>query len=231
MTGRTSRPRDEGFYDSVEACRLTRVPPSTLQYWVRVGIVTPSRRVVDAQSRVVREGYSLEDLGYIRLLHHLRQQRDGRRVPTEDAVRFLRAMLDKLGPPGPAWAEARVFVEGNRVYLWEADEWETVEARAVGHGEAALQRVVDTWFGDAFLNLRDSADSILIPPDLMSHIEINPQVMDGAPVIRGTRIPTQTIRRMVKALPKSEVLASYPFLSPTQVDAALEHEQYLDRAA
>ena len=222
-----SRPGDSGFYGPVEACRLTRVPLSTLRYWVKAGIITPSRRLVGAQTRVCRDGYSLADLGYIRLLHQLRT----RGVPTEDAVRFLNAMLDMIGPPGPSWAEVRVWVDGKRVYLFEAGEWATMEAQRLTRRGAALQRVADTFFGDAFIGLQGSADSILVPPELLEHIEINAEVIDGEPVIRGTRIPTRTVQKLASARSTSEILEMYPFLTCDQIKSALEYEQYLDRAA
>ena len=146
------RPEDSSFYSAVEACRLTRVPLSTLRYWVEVDIISPSRRLVNAQNQVYRHGYSLADLGYMRLLHHLRSHR----VPTENAVRFLTAMLDKIGPPGPAWAEVRVWVDGKHVYLSEPGEWETMEAQTPTRRGAALQRVADTFFGDAFSRSKEA---------------------------------------------------------------------------
>jgi uncharacterized protein (DUF433 family) len=216
-----------GFYAPAEACRLTRVPPSTLQYWVRVGIVSPSRRVMDPHGQMVRDGYSLADLGYIRLLHQLRS----RGVPTENAVRFLTAMLDKIGPPGPTWGQVRVWVDGKRVYLAEPSAWGTMEAqRPAGHN-AALQRVADTFFGGAFIGLKQSADSILVPAELLEHVEINAEVVDGEPVIRGTRIPTRTIQALASTRSTAEILEMYPFLTCDQVKSALEYEQYLDRAA
>ena len=221
------RPGSAGFYGPADACRLTRVPQSTLQYWVRVGIVAPSRRVVDAHAKEWRSGYSLADLGYIRLLHHLRNHG----VPTESAVRFLTVMLDKIGPPGPDWADVRVWVDGKRVYLAEPGGWDTMEAQRPTSRRAALQRVADTFFGDAFIGLKDSADSILVPPELLEHIEINAEVIDGEPVIRGTRIPTRTIRRLAMTRSIPEILEMYPFLTRDQVKSALEYEQYLDRAA
>ena len=222
-----SRPGDSGFYGPVEACRLTRVPLSTLRYWVKAGIVTPSRRLVGAQTQVCRDGYSLADLGYIRLLHQLRN----RGVPTEDAVRFLNAMLDMIGPPGPSWADVRVWVDERRVYLSESSAWDTMEAQRPTGRRAALQRVADTFFGDAFIGLKESADSILVPSELLEHIEINAEVIDGEPVIRGTRIPTRTIHKLATARSTPEILEMYPFLTCDQIKSALEYEKYLDRAA
>ena len=220
-------PEDSSFYDAVEACRLTRVPVSTLRYWVGVGIIAPSRRLMDAQNRVYRDGYSLADLGYMRLLHHLRDQG----VPTENAVRFLTAMLEKIGPPGPSWAEVRVWVDGKHVYLSEPDEWETLEAQTPAGRRAALQRVADTFLGRTFMQLKGSADSILVPPELLEHVEINAQVIDGEPVIRGTRIPTRTIGRLAELYSTAEIRERYPFLTRRQLESALEYEKYLERAA
>ena len=140
-------------------------------------------------------------------------------------------MLEKIGPPGPSWAEVRVWVDGKHVYLSEPDEWKTLEAQTLSQHEAGLQRVVDTFFGDAFMHLKGSADSILVPAELLEHVEINAQIVDGEPVIRGTRIPTRTIWQLARSRSSSEIVKMYPFLTQRQIKSALEYEQYLERAA
>jgi len=57
----------------------------------------------------------------------------------------------------------------------------------------------------------------------MAHerIEINPQVMGGKPVIRGTRIPVETILRKLGAgIPVADILADHPRLTDDDVHAA-----------
>lgn len=55
-------------------------------------------------------------------------------------------------------------------------------------------------------------------------IEINPKVMLGKPVIRGTRIPVELIlRRLGEGATESEVLESYPHLSKEDIRAAMTY--------
>jgi len=57
---------------------------------------------------------------------------------------------------------------------------------------------------------------------LLDRIIINPKVMAGKPVIRGTRIPVELIVRMVaQGIPEAEILREYPRLQPDDIRAAL----------
>lgn len=53
-------------------------------------------------------------------------------------------------------------------------------------------------------------------------IEINPQVLLGKPVIRGTRIPVELIlRKLAEGANEVELLSAYPRLKPEDIRAAL----------
>ena len=55
-------------------------------------------------------------------------------------------------------------------------------------------------------------------------IEINPKVMLGKPIIRGTRIPVEIIvRRMSEGMTEKELLEAYPNLKDGDVAAALRY--------
>ncbi len=65
-----------------------------------------------------------------------------------------------------------------------------------------------------------------MPPDPpappASRIEINPRVMLGKPVIRGTRIPVELIlRKLSEGATEAELLDAYPRLTAADVQAAL----------
>ena len=58
-------------------------------------------------------------------------------------------------------------------------------------------------------------------PMSYERIEINPDVMGGKPVIRGTRIPVETILRKLGAgMPVDAILADHPRLTQDDVLAA-----------
>jgi uncharacterized protein (DUF433 family) len=55
-------------------------------------------------------------------------------------------------------------------------------------------------------------------------IEINPAVMLGKPVIRGTRIPVElVIRKLSEGATEAELLDAYPRLSRADIRAALTY--------
>jgi uncharacterized protein (DUF433 family) len=55
-------------------------------------------------------------------------------------------------------------------------------------------------------------------------ITVDPQVMVGKPVIRGTRITVELIVRMLaQGIPESEILREYPRLRSDDIRAALAY--------
>jgi uncharacterized protein (DUF433 family) len=59
---------------------------------------------------------------------------------------------------------------------------------------------------------------------LSQRITVNPKVMVGKPVIRGTRIPVELIIRMLaQGIPEADILREYPRLEPEDIRAALTY--------
>lgn len=59
---------------------------------------------------------------------------------------------------------------------------------------------------------------------LIERIEINPAVMLGKPVIRGTRIPVELIiRKLSEGATQADLLEAYPRLTPEDIHAALAY--------
>ncbi|MGH7456757.1 MAG: DUF433 domain-containing protein [bacterium] len=59
---------------------------------------------------------------------------------------------------------------------------------------------------------------------LLERISINPKVMVGKPVIRGTRIPVELIvKMMAQGITEEEILKEYPRLEPEDIRAALAY--------
>jgi len=57
----------------------------------------------------------------------------------------------------------------------------------------------------------------------MAHerIEINPEIMGGKPVIRGTRVPVETLLRKLGAgMAPADILADHPHLTLDDIQAA-----------
>ncbi|MGH9364924.1 MAG: DUF433 domain-containing protein [Thermoanaerobaculia bacterium] len=59
---------------------------------------------------------------------------------------------------------------------------------------------------------------------LTDRIEINPNVMMGKPVIRGTRIPVELIlRKLGEGAAEADLLDAYPGLTSNDIRAALAY--------
>jgi uncharacterized protein (DUF433 family) len=69
--------------------------------------------------------------------------------------------------------------------------------------------------------------------DLLERITVDPKVMVGKPVIRGTRVPVALILNMLgQGIPTKEILREYPRLERVDIKAAVtyaarvvEHEE------
>ena len=59
---------------------------------------------------------------------------------------------------------------------------------------------------------------------IANRIEINPKVMMGKPVIRGTRIPVELIlRKLSEGSKERELLEAYPRLTKQDIQAAIRY--------
>jgi len=55
-------------------------------------------------------------------------------------------------------------------------------------------------------------------------IEVNPAVMLGKPVIRGTRVTVESIlRKLAEGATEAELLEDYPHLTPDDIRAAIAY--------
>ena len=60
--------------------------------------------------------------------------------------------------------------------------------------------------------------------ELLQRITVDPRVMAGKAVIRGTRIPVDMVVRMVaQGIPEQELLREYPRLTAQDIRAALTY--------
>ncbi|MBN2088088.1 DUF433 domain-containing protein [candidate division KSB1 bacterium] len=59
---------------------------------------------------------------------------------------------------------------------------------------------------------------------LLDRIEINPEIMLGKPVIKGTRITIEIIlQKLSQNIPVDEILNDYPKLNPEDIQAAIAY--------
>lgn len=211
-----------GFYSTAEVARLVGIKRRTISNWKRRGIVVPSVRIqVDERSV---EGYSYADLTILRLLSHVRE----RRIDFRSAAVALRHLCERLGPPSQGWADARVYFDGHKIYAERPDSWPVTSATDGG------QTIAEVLFGALFPELRalDDQWSLVVPQRFRPYVMINPSIMDGQPVVRGTRIPTDMMLRLHReGVSTRQIISYYPNLDASAVERAIEYEEELDTLA
>ena len=58
----------------------------------------------------------------------------------------------------------------------------------------------------------------------LERIEVNPAIMLGKPIIRGTRIPVEIVlRKLSEGMTEAELLDAYPRLTRLDIQAALAY--------
>ena len=211
-----------GFYSGAQVARIAQIPVRTLYDWKSRRIIAPSVHVMDNDLEVI-DGYSYADLTIIKILRALREDQ----LDLKRAAVALRHLWDRLGPPDRGWADAHVYLVGNKIYAEKQDEWETTAATQFG------QKVAIRLFGDLFeeLKCKEEEGDLLVPADYRRSVEINPHVMGGQPVVRGTRVPTSILAMLKKQGKSVRQLAKLYFPVPQgAIEKAIEYEQFLDHA-
>ena len=212
----------QGFYSTAQASRIARVPRRTLYDWKKRGIIAPSVQIIE-HGQVADEGYSYADLTIIKIMRALREDR----LDLSSVGIALRHLFERLGPPSKGWAEANVYIVGNKIFAQQPDQWDTTVATQFG------QKLETRLFGDLFeiLRSREEPGEILVPENFAPFVEINPEVMGGQPVVRGTRLPT-SVFAMLKEKGKSlaEIARLYRPVTKHFIEKAIEYENFLNTA-
>ena len=218
-----TRTSSGGFYSVRDVARLSEIPLRTLYDWQQKGIIAPALEVEGENGRV-EEGYTYAQLTIIRIIRSVRD----RRLDFAAAAVALDHLYDRLGAPTKGWAGERVYVVGSRIYADRPDEWEITAATEGG------QKLEVRLFGDYFDELREihAGESILVPPEFRKHVHIDPDVMGGEPVVKGTRVPTRLLASLSRAGNSvAELVRAYRIKSREFVESAIAYEKRLDAAS
>ena len=211
----------EGFYTAQQVSRLAGVPEGTLKEWRSRKIISPTIEVSSA-GHAAERGYSYADLVLVKMLRALREKK----IEFRSAAVALRHLYQRLGPPSRRWADAKVYFVGKRIYAYKPDEWPVTDATEYG------QTVAEEMFGSLFDELRAQEDnaSLIVPREFWKFVEVSPEIMGGAPVVRGTRIPTAMIADLSDdGMSLRELAHLYSPLSRGYIAKAIEYEQFLDQ--
>ena len=208
----------QGFYSTVQVSRLAGVPSRTLYDWKSKGIIAPSVQII-GESGKEEEGYSYADLAIAKLLRGLRDKS----LSLRSVAIALRHLFERFGPPtSPGWQGAHVYVLNKLAYAARPDEWETTVATM--RGQRAMELLAPEMF--------EEEAALLVPRSFADYVEINPDVMEGQPVIRDTRVPTAMIAMMSDQGTSLDLLADlYSPIPQLHLEKAIDFERSLDRAS
>jgi uncharacterized protein (DUF433 family)/DNA-binding transcriptional MerR regulator len=207
-------------YTADRAAALAGIPLSTLHYWAREGIWTPSV----SPTKVKRWSYA--DLLGLRLVDWLRQDKPEVRIPRTPMAAIRRA-LSSVEAVGERLREhnLRVLVDRRGGIVLRAEE-DTFIPLSSG----LLQGLVDTE-----VDLVDSFESRagLKAPNLViprPTLRIIPGKLSGEPHVVDTRIPTNILAGLARRGFSSEQLVElYPGLTLASIEDATALEEQLAR--
>ena len=211
-----SNPVWDGFYSTGQVSRLAGVPRSTLYDWKKRGIIGPTVQIF-AGDKLLEEGYSYADLAVIKLLRGLKDKQ----LVRKSLIVALRHLLERFGSfDSRRWEQAHLYVLGREVYAQKPDEWDSTVATRGG------QRLLLSP-----PQLFEEEAGILIPRNFRDYVEIDPDIMDGLPVVANTRIPTSTLAMMnEQGVSLGQLAELYYPISRETLEKAIEYERTLDAA-
>ncbi|MCH7577097.1 MAG: DUF433 domain-containing protein, partial [Chloroflexi bacterium] len=167
-------------------------------------------------------GYTFDAVVYLRILRMLRDKG----VSLLPAVETAKHLRDRFGPPGPAWADVRIFMQGPDVFVDRPDAWQVTASTRKGQ-KAAVEIM-----GQEFARLRERADALLVPDRFQSYVEVDPGLRSGLPVLRGTTIQTAVIQGLrERGASYNRIREHYPHLEINQIKKAIQFERFLDAEA
>ena len=203
-----------GLYSPRVAARVARIRPQSFQAWAKANLLQPLR-VAKGEERGGAV-YTYKDLLLIRLIVRLRAE--GIRP------RNIRIALDTIasvsGGDRDAWMRARLLVTSGLVVVVFPDttEWNSMAA------SEGTQKMAEVFFPELIEQLKEE----LVPPIQFPFIEVDPQVLGGAPVVKGTRVSTRAVVSIEDS--GQDPLEAYPDLSKEQVANAKAYEEFLKAA-
>ena len=207
----------DGFYSAAQVSRLAGVPRSTLYDWKKRGTIGPSVQIFDGD-RLLEEGYSYADLAVIKLLRGLKDKQ----LTRKSLIVALKHLFERFGSFDIRnWEQSHLFVLDKEVYAQKPDQWESTAATR--GGQKLMLSLPDLFEEEA---------ALLVPRDYSDCVEINPEVMDGQPVVKDTRIPTSTLAMMAKqGISSTELASLYSPVPADTIEKAIQYERSLDRIA
>lgn len=200
----------KGLYSPRVAARVAKIRYQNFQAWAKGNLLHPSFQI--KWDRRTENIYSYYDLLLIRLIKRLRDK--GFRTKT------IKCALDVIstmsGGDRYAWTRATICVDATLIvaFLSEKPEWNPIAA------SKGPQKMEVVFFPELIEELKRE-----LVPGQFRYVEVDPEVMAGTPVIKGTRIPTSLVHLIQQEGQNPREL--YPDLTNEQVRDAIAYEEFL----
>ena len=203
-----------GLYSSRVAARIARIRYQSFQAWSKAGLLARVR--VETGGKRAESVYTYKDLLLIRLI--VRLKAEGARPKSIKAALDTIALVSDGDPD--AWMRTTLLVTDGiiAVVFPGKPEWNPMAA------SKGPQKMAVVFFPELIEQLRHD----LVPPDQFPHVDVNPEVLGGAPVVKGTRISTRAIVSVKES--RQNPLEAYPDLTAEQVANAEAYEEFLKAA-
>ena len=202
-----------GLYSPGDIVRMAKVRPQVFQAWIKAGLLNPTVRITAGKR--AQNVYSYRDLLLIRLIVRLREK--------GFPVGKIKPALDNIvaaagGDPG-AWLEASIYADRDLIAA-------ILPGGSTGAPFSASQGS-QTLAVALFPELVEELERDLVPKRFRQ-VKIDPEILAGAPVLAGTRVPTQAVLLTMRS--GQDPREAYPALTEEQVEAAIAYEEFLEQA-
>lgn len=207
--------RDVAAFNSDQVSALAGLSERQLASWDRLGLFPPSYSERSDSGRTTRL-YSFRDLVGLRLLALLRNTHG---IPLQQLRKIHAYLRQHFEDP---WSQITFYVLGHTVCFDDPRTGTRVDGKVLGQAiftEIPMKRV-EREMRAAANQLRERT------PDEIGAIAQYRSVMNHAPVVAGTRIPTAAVWRFHQAGYGPEaIIEQYPSLTLEDVAQAIAYEQ------
>lgn len=203
---------DVGAYSPRVAAMIARIKYQSFQAWAKANLLHAVQIPIGKRKESI---YTYHDLLLIRLIMRLKQQ-GAKAKHIKIALHTLEVIS---GGDKDAWMQAVLFVDipsGVVVaYLSDKPEWNPLAA------SKGTQKMATIFFPALIKELKDE----LVPIEKFPYIEIDPQILGGAPVVKGTRISVRAVVSVKES--GQDATKVYPDSTEAQVANAEAYQEFL----
>jgi uncharacterized protein (DUF433 family)/DNA-binding transcriptional MerR regulator len=200
-----------GLYSSRVAARVAGIRYQNFQAWAKANLLVRHKFQFDSLEESI---YSYKDLLLLRLIAKLKE----RGIKPKAIGVALDTVQMMANGDRDAWLRATICVTDGMVvvFLPERPEFNPIAA------SKGPQKMAVVFFPSLIEDLKRE----LIPIDRFPFVEIDPNVLGGAPIVKGTRLTTRAVASVSET--GGDPKEAYPRLTDEEIRNAVEYEAFLN---